>query len=211
MSLAKGGMLPVDCNDNPETASCPFSNQRAGGILSEGAGILVLESLEHALERDAPIYAEVLGHGNWIHPNQREDGSALISAMQTAIENSGVNMINIDYINAHAPSDPILDRVESDSIKSVFSERAYDIPISSIKAVTGNPFACGGSLQTIATSLAMRHGLLPPTANYTLSDPYCDLDYIPNISRRADITYAMVNSRGIGGGNSSLILRNFLK
>jgi len=206
-SLWKGGMLPTDRNDSPQTASSPFSYHRQGAILSEGSGIVVLETLEHALERKATIYAEVLGHGNWIHPNQREDGSALICAMHSAINNSNIHATDIEYINAHAPSDPILDRVESDSIKHVFAEQAYAIPVSSIKGNTGNPFACGGSLQAIATSLAMHHGMLPPTANYELSDPYCDLDYLPNIPRRAEIAHAMVNARGIGGGNSALILR----
>jgi len=209
MSLWKGGMLPEDMNDTPEIASSPFSNRRRGGILSEGSGIVVLESLDQALARGAIIYAEVLGHGNWIHPNQREDGFALVYAMQSAIDNSGIAKSDVDYINAHAPSDPVLDRAESNSIKHVFSKRAYDIPISSIKAVTGNPFACGGSLQVIATALAMQSGILPPTANYNLSDPDCDLDYIPNTPRRASIGHAMINSRGIGGGNSSMILRNW--
>jgi 3-oxoacyl-[acyl-carrier-protein] synthase II len=206
-SLSKGGMLPTEFNDTPEEASCPFSYHRKGGILSEGAAIVVLESLDHALERGARIYAETLGFGSWIHPNQREDGNALQCAMQSAIDNSGIATSDIGYINAHAPSDPILDQVETDSIKSLFAERAYSIPTSSIKGATGNPFACGGSLQCVATSLALHNSLLPPTTNYSLSDPYCDLDYIPTTPRSSHATYAMINSRGIGGGNSSLILK----
>ena len=207
MSLSKGDMLPVEFNDTPELASCPFSYQRKGGILSEGAAIMVVESLEHALERNATVYAEILGFGSCIHPNQREDGNALKYAMQAALDNSGASTCDIGYINAHAPSDPILDRVESDSIKQLFDDRAHSIPISSIKGSTGNPFACGGSMQCVATSLALFNNLLPPTANYNLADPYCDLDYIPASPRHSHANYALINSRGIGGGNSSLILR----
>ena len=205
-SLSKGGMLPVDFNDRPSIASCPFSLDRSGGILAEAAGIVILESLDHARERCSPIYSEVLGHGSWIHPNIREDGYALNYAMTTSLANSAVLPTDIDYINAHAPSDPILDRVESEGIKSVFGKRAYSIPTSSIKAVTGNPFACGGALQTIATALAFETGILPPTSNLNKTDLYCDLDYIPNNPINFDTQLAMVNSRGIGGGNSSLIL-----
>lgn len=208
-SLSAAGMLSDELNERPKTASCPFSYQRKGGLLAEGAAILALETLDRARERDARIYAEVLGHGNWMHPNQREDGNALVYAMKSAINNSGIHATDVDYINAHAPSDPILDRVETNSIKYLFAGRAYAIPVSSIKGITGNPFACGGSLQAIATSLALHHGMLPPTANYEITDPYCDLDYIPNIPRRAEATLAMVNSRGIGGGNSSMILQKW--
>lgn len=206
-SLSKGGMLPTCFNDSPEVASCPFSYERKGGLLAEGAAIFVLESLDHALSRNAPIYAEVLGYGSWIHPNQLEDGDALLYAMRTAIDNSALKISDVNYISAHAPSDPILDRVESDSIKRLFGDYAYTTPTSSIKGATGNPFACGGSLQCAATSIAMQTGTLPPTTNYGIPDPHCDLDYIPGNPRKSEVHHALINSRGIGGVNSSMILR----
>jgi 3-oxoacyl-[acyl-carrier-protein] synthase II len=200
------GMMPTDCNHAPKSASRPFSIDRKGGVLAEGACILVLESLERAQSRGAPIYAEIFGYGTCIDPTDQEDGIALLQAMKNALDNARMRREEIDYISAHAPSDPMLDRAETNMIKQCFGQRAYQLPISSIKAVTGNPLGCGGCMQSVATALSIQRGMIPPTGNLHHPDPACDLDYVPLTPRYADVRRAMVNSRGIGGGNSCLII-----
>jgi 3-oxoacyl-[acyl-carrier-protein] synthase II len=200
-------------NSDPRKASRPFDAKRDGGVLSEGAGTLVLESLESALARGARIYGEILGFASVTEEtnNQRacpEDASrqAFVRCMSLAMSEARVSPEDIDYICAHAPSDPQGDRIETEAIKTVFGVRSYRIPVSSIKSCIGNPVAAAGALQTIATSLAMRDGMVPPTINYEYPDPACDLDYVPNTCRRNEIDTALINSHGIGGTYSSLIV-----
>ncbi|MDA0990450.1 MAG: beta-ketoacyl-[acyl-carrier-protein] synthase family protein, partial [Verrucomicrobia bacterium] len=206
-SFITAGMLP-DTDGDPALASCPFDKNRRGGVIGEGAGILILENLEHALIRGAKPLAELVGHGSMIDRPGSLPGSGMFNAMQLALENSGRYAHEVEYINAHGPSDPVLDVMESRSIKQVLGERAYRVPVSSIKGATGNPLAAAGPLQVCACVLAMTHHLLPPTANYREPDPECDLDYVPNTPRPYPLKRALVNGHGMGGINSSLLLES---
>lgn len=202
--LGYAGMLASD-NDNPEKKSRPFDMRRSGGVASEGAGILVLESLDHALERGAHMYAEILGYGVAGNVSTHvTDG--LERCMRKAIHNSGCMPGDIDYISAHGSSDLELDVAETIAIKNVLGEHAYTIPVTSIKGATGNPLAAGAALQCIATSLTMRKGIIPHTTNYEVPDPDCDLDYVPSTPRQMDVSISMINSHGTGGVNSSLLM-----
>jgi len=198
-------------NDQPEKASRPFSMDRDGFVLGEGAGMLVLEEYEHAKKRGAHIYAEILGHGmtcDAYHMTAPDpEGTEAARAMQLAMENAGVDPKEIDYINAHGTSTSLNDKTETLVIKKVFGPRAYEIPISSVKSMIGHLIGAAGSVELIATLLAMEHQLIPPTINYNSKDPECDLDYVPNVARKAKITIAMKNSFGFGGKNSILILK----
>lgn len=197
-------------NDEPQKASRPFSRDRDGFVLGEGAGMMVLEEYEHAKKRGAKIYAEILGHAMTCdayhmtapHPEGRE----AVRAMQMAMRNAGVKPEDVDYINAHGTSTPLNDKTETMIIKKVFGERAYQIPISATKSMIGHLIGAAGSVELIATLLAMEKGEIPPTINYTIPDPDCDLDYVPNTSRKAEIKIAMKNSFGFGGKNSILII-----
>ena len=197
-------------NDDPQGASRPFSRDRDGFVLGEGAGILVLEEFEHAKNRGAHIYAEILGHGmtcDAYHMTAPDpEGTQAARAMKMAMANAGVTLENIDYINAHGTSTSLNDKTETLIIKKVFGERASQIPISSTKSMIGHLIGAAGSVELIATILAMENGEIPPTINYTVPDPECDLDYVPNQSRKAKIQVAMKNSFGFGGKNSILIL-----
>ncbi len=197
-------------NNEPEKASRPFSRDRDGFVLGEGAGILVLEEYEHAKKRGAHIYAEILGHGmtcDAYHMTAPEpEGKEAIRAMKMAMSNAGVSAKDIDYINAHGTSTQLNDKTETAIIKKVCGDRAYQIPISATKSMIGHLIGAAGSVELIATILAMENGIIPPTINYSVSDPECDLDYVPNQSRKADIGIAMKNSFGFGGKNSILIV-----
>ena len=198
-------------NDAPEKASRPFSMDRDGFVLGEGAGMLVLEEYEHAKNRGAHIYAEILGHGmtcDAYHMTAPDpEGTQAARAMNLALESSGIDPKEIDYINAHGTSTSLNDKTETLVIKKVFGPRAYEIPISSIKSMIGHLIGAAGSVELIATLLAMEHQLIPPTINYHSKDPECDLDYVPNTARKANIRIAMKNSFGFGGKNSILILK----
>lgn len=197
-------------NDDPEGACRPFSMDRDGFVLGEGAGMFVLEEYEHAKKRGAHIYAEILGHGMTCdayhmsapHP----EGIEASRAMRIALESAGLKPEDVDYINAHGTSTPLNDKTETKIIKNVFGQKAYDIPISSTKSMIGHLIGAAGSVELIATLLSMQHGEIPPTINYSSKDPECDLDYVPNQSRKADIKVAMKNSFGFGGKNSVLVL-----
>ncbi len=197
-------------NHEPEKASRPFNLDRDGFVLGEGAGIFVLEEYEHAKKRGAKIYAEVLGHGmtcDAYHmtspdPSGQEAGRAIEMAMKKA----GVKPDQIDYINAHGTSTPLNDKTETMVIKKIFGERAYRIPVSATKSMVGHLIGAAGSVELIATVLAMENEIIPPTINYEIPDPECDLDYVPNKSRKAKIQIAMKNSFGFGGKNSILII-----
>ena len=193
-------------NGEPEKASRPFDADRDSGVISEGAGIFVVENLERAEARNVSIYLEISGYGKQRDLDTTRPGSGLEESMKIALANASRRPNDIDYISAYGPSHPVLDAVEVQSIKNVFGERAYTLPISSIKGVTGNPLAAGGPFQVAACALAFRDQLAPPTANYEVSDPDCDLDFIPNWPRKTRLDCALVNVRGIGGSASSLII-----
>ena len=193
-------------NDEPERASRPFDLGRDSGVISEGAGVFVLENLERAEARGARIYLELCGYGKQRDLDQTRPGSGLQDSMQMALANSNRTPTDIDYISAYGPGHPILDAVEVAMIKKVFGQRAYGMPVSSIKGVTGNPLAAGGPFQVAACALTVRDQLIPPTANYEVKDPKCDLDFVPGRARRSKVGCALVNVRGIGGSASTLIV-----
>lgn len=197
-------------NGDPERASRPFDADRDSGVISEGAGIFVVENLERAEARDAPMYLEVSGYGKQRDIDTTRPGSGLEESMKLALANASCSADDIDYISAYGPSHPILDTVEVRSIKRAFGSRAYKVPVSSIKGVTGNPLAAGGPFQVAACALSFRDGLIAPTANYEVEDPDCDLDFVPNFPRRAKLDCALVNVRGLGGGASSMVVQRIV-
>ncbi|MGM0426517.1 MAG: beta-ketoacyl-ACP synthase II [Thermodesulfobacteriota bacterium] len=215
--LALGGFCSMRAlstrNDEPEKASRPFELNRDGFIMGEGSGILILEELEHALERGAPIYGEIIGYGlsgDAYHVSAPEPkGEGAIHCMQAALDYAGIKAEDIDYINAHGTSTKLNDLSENEAIKALFKDYAYKIPISSTKSVTGHLLGGAGGIESIFTLLAIKHGVLPPTANYETPDPECDLDYVPNEARKVPIRTAMSNSFGFGGTNASLIFRAY--
>lgn len=197
-------------NHEPEKASRPFNLDRDGFVLGEGAGIFVVEEYKHAKKRGAPIYAEILGHGmtcDAYHMTSPEPtGAEAIRAMEMAMKKAGVTPKQINYINAHGTSTPLNDKTETMIIKKVFGDRAYQIPISATKSMIGHLIGAAGAVELIATLLAIEHGEIPPTINYEIPDPECDLDYVPNQARKAKIEIVMKNSFGFGGKNSILII-----
>jgi 3-oxoacyl-[acyl-carrier-protein] synthase II len=196
-------------NDEPEKASRPFDAGRDGFVCSEGAGILVLESREHALRRDARIYAEVRGYGmsgdahHMTAPDPEGDGAA--RSMANALRDAGAAPEDIGYVNAHGTSTPYNDKFETLAIKRVFGEHAQRLAVSSTKSMTGHLLGAAGGIEAIATTLALHHGVLPPTINYEQPDPDCDLDYVPNQARKQDVEVAASNAFGFGGTNATLI------
>lgn len=200
-------------NDEPEKASRPFDAQRDGFVISEGCGILILESLEHALARGARIYAELVGYGSTVDgyhlAAQLEGGEGIQRAMRRALRQAGLEPHQVDYINAHGTSTPMNDANETKAIKAVFGEAAYDIPVSSTKSMTGHLMGAAGALEAIVCVKVIETGIIPPTINYEYPDPECDLDYVPNQARRADVRVAMSNSMGLGGHNAALIFARY--
>jgi 3-oxoacyl-[acyl-carrier-protein] synthase II len=200
-------------NDEPEKASRPFDAARDGFVPSEGAGIVVLESLDHAQRRDARVYAEIVGYGmtsdahHMTAPDPEGDGAS--RAMTAALRDAGLDPSEVSYINAHGTSTPYNDRFETLAIKRVFGEHARKLPVSSTKSMTGHLLGAAGGVETIATVLSLHHGLLPPTINYETPDPDCDLDYVPNQARKVDIEVALNNAFGFGGTNATLAFRKF--
>lgn len=197
-------------NASPEKASRPFDTNREGFVLGEGAGIFVLESLEHALQRDAHIYAEVLGHAASSDAQHiatpDEEGVGAQNAMRWAIEDAHINPDEIDYINAHGTGTRINDPTETRAIKNVFGQNAYQIPVSSTKSMIGHCMGAAGTLEAIACVKSLQDGVLHPTINLESPDPECDLDYVPNESREDKIQIALSNSFGLGGQNACLVL-----
>ncbi|MFZ4398006.1 MAG: beta-ketoacyl-[acyl-carrier-protein] synthase family protein [Kiritimatiellia bacterium] len=193
-------------NDDPAHASRPFDRDRDGGIISEGAGVVVIESLAHARARGARVWLELCGGASRPDPCGSPDATGMSDAMTLALANASRRPEDIDYISAHGPSHPVIDGVESSGIRKVFGRHADRIPVSSIKGVIGNPLAAAGPLQAIACALSMRHDLIPPTANYTTPDPACDLDYVPQ-ARRGRMHCALINVHGMGGGNSCVVVK----
>jgi len=201
-------------NDAPEKASRPFDRERDGFIMGEGAGIVVLETMEHAIARNAPkIYAEFIGAGmscNAYHITAPDpDGKGAFLSMKYALENAGIKPEDIDYINAHGTSTPLNDKSETSAIKQLLGKRAYDIPVSSIKSMIGHLLGASGAVEFIATALTIKEGVIPPTINYEFPDPECDLDYVPNKTREKDVKVAISNSFGFGGHNITLVLKKF--
>lgn len=200
-------------NDDPGRASRPFDAERDGFVIGEGGGVLVLEELEHAKARGASILGEVAGHCSTADAFRltdcHDEGRGAVAAMLGALDDAGLNPDDIGYINAHGTSTIANDSVETLAIKRVFGHRAYRIPISSTKSMTGHLVAAGGVVEAIVCLLAMRDGILPPTINLDHRDPECDLDYIPNASRERKVDVVLSNSFGFGGQNTTLVLRRF--
>ena len=198
-------------NDEPERASRPFDRDRDGFVVGEGAGVLVLEEYELARRRGARMYAEVVGYGmsaDAFHITApSEDGDGAVRAMQMALRGAGLEPSAIAYINAHGTSTPYNDRLETMAIKKVFGDHAYKLAVSSTKSMTGHLLGAAGGLEAVVTALAVHHKMLPPTINLDNPDPECDLDYVPNASRAAEIAHAMSNSFGFGGTNAVLLFK----
>lgn len=200
-------------NDSPETASRPFDKERDGFVMSEGAGIMVLEELEHAKARGAEILGEVVGYGctGDAHHETAPDpeGTAGAACMQMALRDAGISPDQVGYINAHGTSTPLNDKTETLILKKVFGEHAAKLAVSSTKSMTGHTLGAAGGIEGIATVLSMRDGFVHPTINYTTPDPDCDLDYVPNEAREQSVDYALSNNLGFGGHNASLIFKRF--
>jgi 3-oxoacyl-[acyl-carrier-protein] synthase II len=200
-------------NDEPERASRPFEADRAGFILGEGAGVLILETEETARRRGAPIVAEIIGYGmsgdahHISSPPPDGDGAARV--MQSTLDDAGTNADQVDYVNAHGTSTPAGDRIETIAIKIVFGDHASSMPVSSTKSMMGHLLGAAGGVEAGLCALALRDQVIPPTINYETPDPECDLDYVPNEAREANVEYALSNSFGFGGTNAALLLKRY--
>jgi 3-oxoacyl-[acyl-carrier-protein] synthase II len=205
--------LSTDRNDDPTRASRPFDRSRDGFVMGEGAGIMILESEEHAKKRGAPIFAEVTGYGmsgdayhiTAPHP----EGTGSILAFREALRDSGVNPEDVGYINAHGTSTPLGDKTENKVIKAVLGEHAYKVSVSSTKSMTGHMIGAAAAVEGVATVLALRTGIIPPTINLEEPDPDCDLDFTPNVARERKIRYALKNSLGFGGHNAAVLFKRW--
>jgi len=213
-SFANMRALAKGYEENPERASRPFDALRSGFVVSEGAGIVILENLEYAKKRNAKIYAELVGYGMTSDAGHitspREDGEGMRRAMEIALAKAGVNPDEVDYINAHGTSTLLNDKTETLAIKRLFGEQAYKIPISSTKSMTGHLLGGAGGLETVICALAMGRGVIPPTINYENPDPDCDLDYTPNKAKEANINVVMNNNFGFGGHNTCIVLKKYM-
>ena len=200
-------------NDAPEQASRPFDKERDGFVMGEGSGIVVLESLEHALARNATIYAEVVGYGTnadaYHMTAPAPEGAKASECMKLALKDAGVAPEAVDYINAHGTSTPMNDKNETLAIKSLFCEHAKKLAISSIKSMTGHLLGAAGGIEVIATALTIKNSVIPPTINYTTPEDGMDLDYVPNTSRKAEVNMALSNSFGFGGHNAAILLKKY--
>ncbi|HUS71026.1 MAG TPA: beta-ketoacyl-ACP synthase II [Anaerolineae bacterium] len=200
-------------NDDPQGACRPFDKDRDGFVCSEGCGMLVLENLEHALGRGAHIYAEVLGYSattdayNMAAPDPEAEGAA--RAIRWALEDAGIGPEDVDYINAHGTGTVLNDAMETLAIKKVFGDHAYRVPVSSTKSMIGHLFGGAGAVETIVCALTIEHGIIHPTINYETPDPECDLDYVPNVARKAEVKVALSNSFGLGGQDACLVVGRY--
>jgi 3-oxoacyl-[acyl-carrier-protein] synthase II len=200
-------------NDEPQRASRPFDANRDGFVCGEGGGLIVLESLDHAVRRDARIYAEIVGYGmtadayHMTAPDPEGDGAA--RAMANALSDGAVDLTTVGYINAHGTSTPYNDKFETMAIKRVFGAHAYKLAVSSTKSMIGHLLGAAGGVEAIATVLAIYYGVLPPTINYETPDPECDLDCVPNQARKQEVEVALSNAFGFGGTNATLAFRRY--
>ena len=201
-------------NNDPRHASRPFDKERDGFIMGEGAGVIVLEELEHAKKRGAEIYCEVVGYGNTADAyhltSPSPDGEGAVRCMKMALRNGGLNLEDVSYINAHGTSTPQGDLCETLAIKTVFGTHAKKIAVSSTKGATGHMLGAAGAVEMAVCALAVKHGVVPPTINYQVPDPECDLDYVPNTARELKINAVINNSFGFGGHNASIAARKFV-
>ena len=219
IAIAMAGMNVMTAlstrNDDPQKASRPFDKNRDGFLMGEGAGILILESLEYAQARGTKILCEFTGYGTTDDAHHisapAEDGAGAANSMRLALESADLKLVDIDYINAHGTSTYLNDKSETSAIKTVFGEQAYKIPVSSTKSMTGHLLGASGALEAVICAMAILDNILPPTINYETPDPICDLDYIPNKARKAEPRHVMSNSFGFGGHNATLILSRFNK
>ena len=215
--LAMAGMNVMGAlstrNEDPQAASRPFDKDRDGFLMGEGAGILILESLEHARARGANILGEINGYGTTDDAHHisapAENGAGAAMSMKLALEDADLNVGDIGYINAHGTSTPLNDKSETAAIKTVFGEQAYNIPVSSTKSMTGHLLGASGAVEAVFSIMAIREEILPPTINYQTPDPECDLDYVPNEPRKVSPRHIMSNSFGFGGHNATLIFSRF--
>jgi 3-oxoacyl-[acyl-carrier-protein] synthase II len=215
--LAVGGFNAMKAlstrNEEPQKASRPFEKNRDGFVIAEGAGILILEELNHALRRNAPIYAEIIGYGcnadayHIAAPSQNGEGAA--RCMEITLNDAGIHYSEVDYINAHGTSTPLNDLSETMAMKTVFKEHTKKLMVSSTKSMTGHLLGAAGGVEAVFTILAIKEGIVPPTINYEEPDPECDLDYVPNVARLAKVRVAMSNSFGFGGTNAALVFKEF--
>ena len=200
-------------NSEPQLASRPFDAERDGFVIGEGACVLILENLAHAQKRGVNILAEIVAYGataDSFHVTQPAgNGEVAARAMQIALEKAGIAPSEVDYINAHGTSTPLNDVTETRATKTAFGDYAYRIPVSSTKSMTGHLIGCAGAIEAAICIMVIRHGIIPPTINLTHPDPECDLDYVPNVARRAKVTTALSNSFGFGGHNSVLVFREY--
>jgi len=206
-------MKAMNATTDKNRASIPFDKERNGFIMGEGAGMLILEELEHAKKRGAKIFAEVAGYGTTSDANHitapLESGEFAAEAIRMALDSGGIAPGEISYINAHGTSTPLNDRMETRAVKEVFGEQAYNIPMSSTKSMTGHLLGAAGAIEAIACVKAIKEGIIPPTINYMEKDPELDLDYVTGGARKADVKYAMSNNFGFGGHNGSIIFKRF--
>ena len=215
--LSMGGFISMKAlsgnNDNPQSASRPFDKNRDGFVMGEGAGIVVLEDLDHALERGATIYAEIIGYGSTsdaFHITQPDpDAKGARNAMAMAINEGNIQLEDVHYINAHGTSTYFNDKLETLAIKTLFGDHASKLNISSTKSMTGHLLGAAGGIEAIATAMALKEGIIPPTINYETSDEECDLNYTPNKAVHRDMEHALSNSLGFGGHNASILLKKY--
>src|SRR5277367_3848931 len=219
VSVGIGGFCAMKAmstrNDDPKTSSRPFDKDRDGFVMGEGAGVVVLEELEHAKKRGAKIYCEVSGYGNTADAYHltapSPDGEGAARCMKMALRTGGLNLEDISYIKAHGTSTPVGDVCETQAIKTVFGERAKRIAVSSTKGATGHMLGAAGAVEMTVCALAIKHGIIPPTINYQTPDPECDLDYVPNTAREMKVNAIINNSFGFGGHNASIAAKKFVE
>ncbi|AZN40824.1 beta-ketoacyl-ACP synthase II [Paenibacillus albus] len=198
-------------NEEPEKASRPFDKDRDGFVMGEGSGVLILESLEHAQQRGAHIYAEIIGYGmsGDAHHMTEPDPDGAARCMVKALRDGGIEPTQIDYINAHGTSTPVGDLSETTAIKKTFGDHAYKLAVSSTKSMTGHLLGAAGGVEAVILGLTLQNGIIAPTINLDNQDPECDLDYVPNTPREADVKYALSNSFGFGGHNATIVMKKY--